>query len=73
MRPVVDGIERDFGADAHVVNVDLQSPVGRDIAALYDIEAVPSFVVIDGNGEVRFRVDGRVQSRKTLVAALQND
>ena len=72
MRPVVDGIEREFGADAHVMSVNLQTPVGRDIAALYDIEAVPSFVVLDGAGEVRFRVDGRVQSRKTLVAALRN-
>ncbi len=72
MRPVVDGIEREFGADAHVMSVNLQTPVGRGIAALYDIEAVPSFVVLDGAGEVRFRVDGRVQSRKTLVAALRN-
>ena len=69
---MVNGIRRDFSAQAHVIIANLHTPVGRDIADLYELETVPGFVVFAGDGELRLRSEGKLQSRKSLRAALQN-
>jgi thiol-disulfide isomerase/thioredoxin len=58
IKPVVDGLEREFEGKAYVVRVELGSSAGRELGPRYDIDTVPSFVVFDRSGKVVFRRNG---------------
>ncbi len=51
-RPIVDGLERDLGDTARVIRLDVFTPVGQQMAARYRVRGVPTFVVLDGEGNV---------------------
>jgi hypothetical protein len=57
-KPVVDGLEREFEGRAYVVRVELASETGDVLGRRYDIDTVPSFVVLDSSGDVVFRRNG---------------
>ncbi len=70
-RPIVDGIERDLGAAARVIRLNRHTPAGIAIAARLGLRLVPSFVVFGGQGEERWRQDGRLIKRQAVVSALK--
>lgn len=51
-KPIVDGLEKKLEGKAEVVRLDLMSKVGRQAARRYGVRAVPTLVVIDGQGNV---------------------
>ena len=72
-KPIVDGIERDLAATAKVFRLSRHSPAGNAFAARLGLRMVPSFVVFDGQGEVRLRKDGQVINRQTVLSALGHE
>ena len=65
-KPIVNGIERDLKGRARVVRLNLLSRVGREVAGAYGVAAVPTTLVFDGAGDVRYRQEG-LPSRKRVV------
>jgi hypothetical protein len=55
VRPVVDGVQRDYGDALKVIRLNIQDPVGRELARRYRFEFTPSFVLIDGDGRELWR------------------
>jgi hypothetical protein len=51
-KPVVDGLEQDLEGKARVIRLDLLSAVGQQAASRYGVRAVPTLLVVDGQGEV---------------------
>ena len=70
-RPIVDGIEREFGAAVRVIRMNRHSPAGNALAARLGLNLVPGLMVFDGQGEVRLRKNGGVVSRQALATALK--
>ena len=66
-KPVVDELERElFGTGATVVNVDVMSRVGREIASRHGVRGVPALIVFNGAGETLLRQIGRVDKDSVL-------
>jgi thioredoxin-related protein len=62
-KPAVDGLEHRMGARLRVARVDIESDSGRELAARYQVAAIPAFVVVDPRGNVLYRrIGGRPDS-----------
>lgn len=48
----MDGLERKLAGKASVIRLDLMSQVGRQAAARFGVRAVPTLLVVDGDGQV---------------------
>jgi len=51
-KPVVDRLERELDGRAEVIRLNMMSGVGRQAAAVFGVRAVPTLVVVDGDGQV---------------------
>ena len=58
MKPVVDGLEREWKT-GRVIRVDVLSPVGREFGSRHGFRATPTFVLLDGRGTEVNRWVGR--------------
>lgn len=68
-KPMVDGLERDLGDTAKVIRLDVFTPLGQQMAARYGVRGVPTFVVLDGEGNVH-KVSGGIPDVSSLQAAV---
>ena len=55
VRPVVDAVERDFGEALKVIRLNVQDPVGTEMARAYEFEFTPTFVLLDADGRELWR------------------
>ena len=60
-KPVVDRLERQLDGRAEVVRLDMMSRVGRQAAAVLGVRAVPTLVVVDGEGQVTLTQVGLIR------------
>lgn len=68
-KPMVDGLERDLGDRAQVIRLDVYTGLGQQMAARYGVRGVPTFVVLDGEGNVH-QVSGGIPDVGSLAAAV---
>lgn len=66
-KPVVNGIEQDLEGAVDVIRLDIGSELGKSAAGRYGVTAVPTTLVLDGEGEVVHR-DSGMPSRGDVVA-----
>lgn len=66
----MDGIERDLAGKAQVLQLNVMDNVGGQLAARYSVRGVPTFLVLDGDGEVVLRQVGRPR-RQDIMAAIE--
>jgi len=57
-KPVVDGLERELAGQAQVLRLSVMDDVGGELAMRYGARGVPTFVLLDGTGEVVLRQTG---------------
>jgi len=50
-KPIVDGLETKLTGKATVIRLNMFSQVGQQAARQYGVRAVPTLVVIDGQGQ----------------------
>jgi len=61
VKPIVDGIERDYAGKVLVLRVDVQSDIGKELAREQSIIATPTFIFFDGQGETLWRSLGMIR------------
>jgi thioredoxin-related protein len=66
---MVDRLERELEGQARVVRLSVFDKVGREIAQRYNVTAVPTFLVFDGDGNLLGRQVG-IPDRPQLVALI---
>lgn len=64
MKPIVDGLEEDYGDRMAFLRLDAQNE-GRDAFTAYALRGHPSFVIIDTSGKVLWKSVGE-QPRSRL-------
>ena len=67
-KPVVDGIEREMKGRAQVLRLNVMDGVGGGLAARYGVRGVPTFVLLDGAGEVVLMQIGTPDRAKIMAA-----
>jgi thioredoxin-related protein len=50
-KPVVDGLERDLGERAQVLRLSVSDRISAELAGRYGVRGVPTFILLDGDGE----------------------
>jgi len=55
IRPVVDAVERELGAELRVIRLNVRDPAGGELARAYGFEFTPSFLLLDGAGQELWR------------------
>ena len=71
-KPIVDGLEQELDGKAQVLRLSVMDDVGGELAMRYGARGVPTFVLLDGAGEVMFKQTGMPDRDriKTAVAML---
>ena len=57
-KPVVDELERDLEGQAQFLRLNVMSDVGREVALRHGVQAVPTTLLFDGEGQVIHRSVG---------------
>ena len=52
MKPIVHGLEEQYGNDIEFVYVDIDNPESQTLKNQYGFRVQPHFVLVDGDGEV---------------------
>jgi len=66
-KPVVDSIELNVKDKANVVRLNIQSDIGQLYASRFNARTVPTFVMLDAQGEVAWTMVGRVEEKRVYV------
>ena len=66
----MDGIARELDGRLEVVRLDVSSAVGREAAAHFQVSALPTFVLVDGDGQPVLRLAG-MPNRGQIVQELE--
>ena len=64
MKPIVDGIEKQYKGRLVVIRLDIQSPTGRTLAPLYGFQYTPTFIFFDAQGKESWRSIGQLDTAK---------
>jgi thioredoxin-related protein len=63
-KPVVNRLEDELGSQASVIRLDVLSSIGQTAGGQYGIRAVPTFLLMDGQGNLIYRQSGRIDTAK---------
>jgi thioredoxin-related protein len=58
VKPVVDGLEQELGDRLLFIRLNIQEPVGRELAPVYGFESTPTFIFFDAQGNELWRSVG---------------
>jgi len=70
IRPVVDGIEREWQGRLSVIRLDIQEASGRTLSRELGAMYTPTFILFDGQGREVFRSVGRLDPSELRQALL---
>ena len=62
MKPIVHGLEEEYGNDIDFVYVDVDDPETRDIQQQYGRRGQPHFILVGADGEIVTQWFGTVQA-----------
>ena len=60
----MDGLESELGTKLYVLRVNVQDPVGRELAPVYDFEYTPTYLFFDATGHELWRTIGEIDPQK---------
>jgi thioredoxin-related protein len=66
MKPVVDRLEQETKGQLIVIRVNVQDPVGKQLAAQFNFEFTPTFIFFDSQGNELWRSIGSLDTQKVL-------
>ena len=60
----MDGLENELGNKMHIIRIDIQQPVGRELAPVYGFEYTPTYIFFDAKGNEVWRMIGEIDPQK---------
>ncbi|MFZ5878105.1 MAG: thioredoxin family protein [Chloroflexota bacterium] len=68
IRPSVDALERELAGQVHVIRLNIQDPVGRELTSIYGFEFTPTFIYFDAEGNEVWRQVGSLDAQQVRDA-----
>ena len=56
----MDGLEKELGDKLEIIHINIQEPVGRELAPVYDFEYTPTYIFFDAQGHEVWRTIGEI-------------
>ena len=60
----MDELENELGNEILFIRLNIQEPVGRELAPVYDFEFTPTFIYFDADGEELWREVGSLDTER---------
>ncbi len=60
----MDGLENELGNKLHIIRIDIQQTVGRELAPVYGFEYTPTYIFFDAKGNEVWRTIGEIDPQK---------
>ncbi len=60
----MDGLEQELAGRLNIVRINIQEPVGRELAPVYDFEYTPTYIFFDARGQELWRTIGEIDPQK---------
>ncbi len=60
----MDGLEQQLAGKLNIVRINIQEPVGRQLAPVYNFEYTPTFIFFDSKGAELWRTIGEIDPQK---------
>ena len=64
MKPIVDGIEKQYKGRLMVNRLDIQSTTGQALSPIYGFQYTPTFIFFDATGKELWRSVGQLDTVK---------
>jgi len=71
MRPIVDGLETEYGQSVEFQRINASTTEGLEIFNAYSLFGHPAFLIVDDKGDVLWQSVGE-QSKEAIESPLQN-
>ncbi len=68
IKPTVDALEQELDGRLHIIRLDVQSPVGRELAPVYGFQFTPTFIFFDAQGREAWRQIGGLDADRVRRA-----
>jgi len=72
-KPRVDQLARDISPQADVLRLNVKDGVGRELAYRWQVAGVPTFFILDGQGEMVYRRAGAPEVERITEVVRQLD
>ena len=56
----MDGLETELGSKLHILRLNIQDQVGRELAPVYNFEYTPTYIFFDAQGREIWRTVGEI-------------
>ena len=60
MKPIVDGLEKQYQGRLLVIRINIQSTAGQALAPIYTFQYTPTFIFFDNGGKELWRSVGQL-------------
>ncbi len=60
----MDGLESELGTKIHILRVNIQDQVGRELAPVYNFEYTPTYIFFDAQGNEVWRTVGEIDPQR---------
>ncbi len=60
----MDGLEQELTGRLNIIRINIQEPVGHQLAPLYDFEYTPTYIFFDAAGKELWRTIGEIDPQK---------
>ncbi len=64
----MDGLEKELGQKLTILRVNVQDPVGRELAPVYNFEYTPTFIFFDARGHELWRTVGEIDPQRVRAS-----
>jgi thiol-disulfide isomerase/thioredoxin len=63
-KPIVDGLENELGQKLHIIRINVQDQIGRELGPVYQFEYTPTFIFFDAKGNELWRTVGEIDPQR---------
>ncbi len=67
----MDGLESELGPKLHVIRINIQDTVGRELAPVYNFEYTPTYIFFDARGTELWRTVGEIDPQRVRDSVAQ--
>ena len=60
----MDGLETELGPKLHILRLNIQDQVGRELAPVYNFEYTPTYIFFDAKGNELWRSVGEIDVQR---------
>jgi hypothetical protein len=60
----VDGLENELSQKLHVIRINIQDQIGRELGPVYNFEYTPTYIYFDAQGNELWRTIGEIDPQR---------